>query len=94
MNFLLLLGFLFVATTAFDVLSPVETQCSIGFSGVVLGLLVWSGFNSGYYSFSTATLLSLLWILIVPVLGDSRISFSGHLYGVLAGLLATAVIRV
>lgn len=93
-SFALLLLFLFAAVVLFDWLLPASLDgCSIGFSGVVLGVLVWDGFERGRYSFSTATLLSLLWILVVPVMTNSRISFWGHLYGIIAGLLAVALAR-
>lgn len=63
----------------------ISVQCSIGFSGVVFGLLGWSlaqqrGFNK--------QLLIDLALLMYPSLTTPNISFSGHLIGLLAGLIA------
>lgn len=94
-SFGLLVLFLFTVVVLLDLIMPASIDsCSIGFSGVVLGLLVWDGFEKGMYSFNTATLLSLAWVLLAPVMSNSRISFWGHLYGIIAGLFAVALSRL
>ena len=59
------------------------THCSIGFSGVVFGLLGWSLFNQR--GFSQSLIMDLV-LLLLPSLWIRQISFSGHLIGLLAGI--------
>lgn len=89
-SFALLLGFLLLAVVLMDFIVPRSIdKCSIGFSGVVLGLLVWDAFAQGSLSFEWAAMLSLLWIWLGPIIsGGGRVSLWGHLYGILAGMLA------
>lgn len=59
-------------------------HCSIGFSGVVFGLLGWSLFYQRELSLSLITDIILL---LLPSLWIRKISFSGHLIGLLSGIL-------
>lgn len=61
--------------------------CSVGFSGVLFGLLVWSRMilNGGAFDIKEIALWAT--ILILPVLQNPRISLLGHLSGLLVGLV-------
>lgn len=61
--------------------------CSVGFSGVLFGLLVWSRMilNGGAFNLKEIALWAT--ILIIPVLQNPRISLLGHLSGFLVGLM-------
>jgi membrane associated rhomboid family serine protease len=62
-------------------------QCSVGFSGVLFGLLVWSRMVVNGGSFDLREILLWSSLLIIPVLQNPRISLLGHLSGLLVGLL-------
>lgn len=64
-----------------------EIQCSVGFSGVLFGLLVWSRMVINGGSFDLKELLLWSSLLIFPVLQNPRISLLGHLSGFLVGLM-------
>jgi membrane associated rhomboid family serine protease len=90
--FALLLAFLFLTVVLMDLVMPSSIdKCSIGFSGVVLGLVIWDAFDRGALAFDWAAILAILWIWIGPVLQNPRISLWGHLYGILAGLIAAFI---
>lgn len=61
-------------------------QCSVGFSGVLFGLLVWSRMVINGGSFNIREILLWSSLLIIPVLQNPRISLLGHLSGLLVGL--------
>jgi membrane associated rhomboid family serine protease len=61
--------------------------CSVGFSGVLFGLLVWSRMvlNGGSFGANEIKLWALL--LILPALQNPQISWLGHLSGLIIGFL-------
>lgn len=62
----------------------IHINCSIGFSGIVFGILGWSLINQRGFD---QKLLMDLAILMYPSLTTPNISFSGHLVGLLSGML-------
>jgi membrane associated rhomboid family serine protease len=92
LNYVLLIAFLWLTTSLMDI--AFKQRCSIGFSGVVLGLLVWDLFDRGQLKFDLAALAALAFVWLQPMLaGQSNVSMSGHLYGLLAGLVAVVATR-
>ena len=61
--------------------------CSVGFSGVILGLLIWSRMMFRNDAFDLREIWLWFLILFVPVIQNPRISLLGHLSGILAGIL-------
>ena len=71
---------------------PLGVSCSIGFSGILFGILTFMFFFDRGIDF---TLLSALLLSIVSSAAtDRRISFTGHLFGVIAGLLTVCLSRI
>jgi len=64
-----------------------EVICSVGFSGVLFGLLVWSRMVINGGTFNLQEILLWSGLLIIPVLQNPRISLLGHLSGLLVGLM-------
>ena len=92
-NYVLLIAFLWVTTAMMDV--AFQQTCSIGFSGVVLGLLVWDLFDRGQlkWDLAAAGVLAAIWLEPMAQ-GQNNVSMSGHFYGLVAGLLATGLTRM
>src|SRR4030042_6439693 len=65
-NYVLLIAFLWILTALMDM--GFKQRCSIGFSGVVLGLLVWDLFDKGQLQFDLAAAASLALIWLQPYL--------------------------
>lgn len=61
-------------------------RCSIGFSGVLFGLLAWEMMVMG--EFQPYLFLILLVIVVFPTLSNPRASLIGHGLGALAGVIA------
>ena len=66
-------------------------ECSIGFSGVVFGLLGWVFLHQRGFNLQ---LLVDLALLLAPSLTTPGISFTGHLLGLVAGMLVYPVTRM
>jgi membrane associated rhomboid family serine protease len=64
-----------------------EVVCSVGFSGVLFGLLVWSRMMLGGGSFDLKELALWFAVLVIPVLQNPQISLLGHLSGLIVGVL-------
>lgn len=80
--FLLVVVFLTVVTNFIH--KAIDDKCSVGFSGVLFGLVT---IRLGLDGFSTDMLIELAILLISPSLFSQNVSFTGHLAGVIAGLL-------
>lgn len=90
-NFVLLIAFMWLVTSMFDVVF--NLPCSIGFSGIILGLIVWDLFNKGALRWDFAAFSGLVLIWLQPLAsGQRNVSMHGHLYGIVAGLLAVLVL--
>ena len=86
-KYIMLIGFLWLVTSIMDLFFA--KNCSIGFSGVVLGLLVWDLFDKGQLKWDLAAMASLALIWIQPLVqGQQQVSMAGHFYGIVAGLMA------
>ena len=91
LQFIYIVTFLLVASTAIHFLMDKITRtknCAIGFSGVLFGMLV---FQLGKQGFDIITVGQMVLLLVLPSLTRTNISFTGHLSGVIAGILATAI---
>ena len=67
-----------------------NVQCSIGFSGVVLGLMAYALVSSETKQFW----VPLIYLLVVSILPtDGNVSISGHLIGIAAGSIIGAIDR-
>lgn len=88
--FILLIAILFLSSGIYLLMNKLlygnKIVCSVGFSGVLFGLIVWSRFIMNG-SFNTTDMKMLLVLLILPTLRNPQISFMGHLSGLLAGLI-------
>jgi membrane associated rhomboid family serine protease len=75
-----------------DRVTPASTDgCPVGFTSIVLGLAVWSGFTRGKYALNVPTLVALVFLLVSPLIRNTAISFWGNLYGIMAGLIVVAL---
>jgi len=93
-EFLKLLIFILVIFTILETLLHniyKEINCSIGFSGIILGMITYE-YIKNYGAIDYEILLSLIIYLIVPSYFSPNVSFSGHLLGVVAGIIASYII--
>lgn len=91
-KYLMLIAFLWITTVLMDL--AFNQHCSVGFSGIVLGLLVWDLFDRGSLKFDLAAFAALAAVWLQPLLaGQQNVSMSGHLYGILAGLIAVTLTK-
>jgi rhomboid protease GluP len=83
---LLILALVFVQSTIEFILSSyVDLGCSIGFSGVLYGLLVWMLMSTP--STNRQKLVPILISIVVSSLAIPNVSLSGHLIGFVSGLI-------
>jgi membrane associated rhomboid family serine protease len=66
-----------------------DMKCSIGFSGVLFGILVWEMISRSKLDLYLLAAISLQ--VVAPSMGDSKISFVGHAVGAVSGLVIGAV---
>lgn len=64
-----------------------DQSCTIGFSGVLIGLIVFDKFLNNGWLFDITMIQSIVLLLLLPYFGNRKVSIFGHLSGVLAGLL-------
>lgn len=62
-------------------------DCSIGFSAVLLGLIVYDKLNINNWVFDIGQLQNVIIMLLIPLLRNPRTSITGHLSGILSGIL-------
>ena len=62
----------------------VKLRCSIGFSGVLLGLIAWEMVANGM---NIVVLLSLAILVVIPSIQNKKASLSGHIIGAISGLI-------
>lgn len=67
------------------------STCSVGFSAVLLGLIVFDRLNLNEWNIDLSQLQYMLILLLVPVLTNPKVSLTGHLAGILAGLILSVV---
>lgn len=59
--------------------------CSIGFSGVLFGIMTWEMVTND--KFDMVTFLSIIMLVIMPSMQNYKASLSGHAIGAIAGIL-------
>jgi rhomboid protease GluP len=69
--------------------SQIDLTCSIGFSGILYGLLIWT-ILSGQKT-DLLMIVSVLLTIFASSELDTTISLSGHLIGVVSGILAVPI---
>ena len=62
-----------------------DQRCSIGFSGILYGMLVWNILSKS--SITASSLISIGILVLFPSMTSSNVSLSGHLIGAGAGLV-------
>lgn len=92
-RYILLLIILFTLTTLGDMAMRALTKkagktpvCSIGFSGILFGLLTWEIVYMGRLDWRL--LLAIGVVVVLPTIQNPRASLTGHAMGALAGLVA------
>lgn len=66
-------------------------SCSVGFSGVLIGLIIYHRMISNNFTFDIDFFKQLGFLLLVPWLMNPRISLTGHTAGAIAGLMLALV---
>lgn len=61
------------------------STCSVGFSHIILALVVYSSIIQG--TNIVEQVFRILFLLIVPFIKNPRVSITGHLSGILAGII-------
>lgn len=62
-----------------------NSSCSIGFSGILYGLLAWNILSQS--SITASSIISIAILVIQPSLSSANVSLSGHIIGAVAGVL-------
>jgi membrane associated rhomboid family serine protease len=90
--FLVLLATIAAVAVAIEKLVKSQTKikvpCSIGFSGVLIGLAAWEGLVR--QKWETSALLATAGMVIGPSLSNPRASLTGHAFGAIAGIVVAA----
>ena len=91
-SIVLLFLILFISSVLDFIISLIfpDLKCSIGFSGILFGLLAWEMMVS--YNFNPSVLIILLINVITPTLRDPRASLLGHGIGAISGVLSSFLI--
>lgn len=88
-QFLYLIIFLTIMNSVFETLLKKiipETPCSIGFSGVLFGILFWEIIsNNGMDIFILSSVIPLV---LIPSVMDKKSSFSSHFIGMVTGTIS------
>lgn len=86
-RFVTLLIFLLVLNTIIEttINKKFNVPCSIGFSGVLYGIMTWELVTQKQLDFYLIT--SILVMLIVPSLTNQKISIIGHVVGACSGII-------
>lgn len=81
---------LLVITTMIELLAFqfFNVPCSVGFSGIIFGLISWELMNEK--DINLTLFLGLAGMVVYPTLQDSKASLLGHGIGAVAGLLVSA----
>lgn len=87
-KFICLLIFLLMFNTIVTWLARLYIKnwnCSIGFSGILFGLLSWEIFSNK--SVDINIIISIVILVITPSINGKNISFIGHLLGAISGII-------
>ena len=63
------------------------TTCSVGFSAVILGVVIFDRLSANNWIVDFAQLQNMLVLLILPFIRNPRTSLTGHFSGILAGVI-------
>ena len=88
-NFLLLIIFSLVCNTILETILyklNKNIKCSIGFSGILFTILVFEILTKN--KIDIQIILSIVVSVILPNIYSSKVSFTGHLIGVMSGILS------
>ena len=75
----------------YQTITPFPTNCSIGFSGILFGILTFIFFKK---AINPKLLLALFVSILSSSATDPQISLIGHLFGLIAGLLVVVAVRI
>ena len=88
-KFTLLISFLLIFNTIFESfihkIIP-NTKCSIGFSGIIFGVLTWEIVS--LKKIDITAFLSILFMIFLPSIKNSKSSLSGHIVGCIGGIIS------
>lgn len=87
-KFFILILYLLITNTVFESILHrlIKTPCSIGFSGVLYGVLTFELFSN--LNFPDITLISAIFLnMIIAKFSSTKSSLSGHLIGALSGVI-------
>jgi membrane associated rhomboid family serine protease len=91
-KFAILISFLLIFNTIVE--SSIHkifpnTTCTIGFSGVIFGILTWELITTKQIDF--LAILSLLSMILLPISHTSNVSLSSHIIGSIGGIFSGIV---
>ncbi len=93
--FLQLIVFLLVVNTVLEVsfhkIFP-TTKCSIGFSGILFGLITWDLITTK--DLDIYLLISIFTMVVVPSLKRSNVSLSSHCIGAISGIIGGIITSI
>jgi len=64
-----------------------DQNCTVGFSGVLIGLIVFDKFFNSNWILDITMIELVVLLVILPYLSNRRVSFFGHLSGIIAGIM-------
>lgn len=88
-KFFMLITFLLFMNTIFkNIMHKITNKipCSIGFSGVLFGIMSWEIVTNKGFDINTAS--SIMLLVILPSLQLKNISFTGHFIGAISGIIS------
>ena len=91
--FLGLIVMLTLMTTLMDYFIPIG-KCAIGFSAILLGLIVIKMYKENTIAFDMYSLVYILWIWVGPLLTSQRVSASGHAFGLISGVIIVSIYAI
>lgn len=87
-SFIWLLIFLLIVNTLAEFIAKriwQDMPCSIGFSGILFGLLTWELVSTR--KFDVEVFLAIIIMVVGPSLTNKKASLSGHIIGAISGIL-------
>lgn len=87
-SFIWLLIFLLIVNTLTEFVSKriwEDMPCSIGFSGILFGLMTWELVSKR--EFDVEVFLAIIIMVVGPSLTNKKVSFSGHVIGAVSGII-------
>lgn len=93
-KFMLLVSFNLVVFVTIDYFyrKISKAKCSIGFSGILYGLLLYELLE--LHKFSVNLVLSIVLFLIASQITNTSVSLSSHIIGVISGVISTFLMKI